>query len=421
MRLLLGYLFLCGGIGLIFRSPFSGIIIVSLYYFIRPEFWGFPSNMSFSYVFTYATIISYILHVGLRKETISANSTTCISVFFIFMLYLSSQNALVSKEISMAYFTNIFKLLIFMFLISNLISTEKRLNIFMWSLMLGTVYVIKEAVMLYIISRSLRVDVQGAQQGGANYLAMLIAMTFPFLLFKLSSDSSKEKILAYIFIPFWLWGLILTGSRAGFLAVLVVILLFLARSSKKLFKIGLLLVFTAIILVITPNEYWDRMRTIYYYDQDASALSRLELWKIAFEYFLRFPLLGIGLDNFRLVNTALTEYRNTITGEGLVAHNTFIQILVEGGVVNFLLFIALIVNSFRLLNIKLYYRTNLFKGLTTYIDSLRIGLIAFIVYSFFGSTFHRDIFYWYIGCIAAVFYVISQSEKVKQESALVNI
>lgn len=79
-------------------------------------------------------------------------------------------------------------------------------------------------------------------------------------------------------------------------------------------------------LRLADPGWWERMATTFNYEQDASATSRLVLWKAAFQMASDYPF-GIGLGNFHQTVMDYVADLNVVRS----AHNTVIACLAELG------------------------------------------------------------------------------------------
>lgn len=145
------------------------------------------------------------------------------------------------------------------------------------------------------------------------------------------------NILNYAIIPLILVGIALSGTRTALIGSAVGVMFGLASLSRlKLW------VRVAVFVVITGGSFYaltnlQADRTLERFSTTGSELAsgdlngRLQLWSQGLEAFSETPLLGIGANMYRTINR---EYK--------VAHNTFISVLVETGVVGFALFMLLL-------------------------------------------------------------------------------
>jgi O-antigen ligase len=87
------------------------------------------------------------------------------------------------------------------------------------------------------------------------------------------------------------------------------------------------------VLALGPQAYFDRLKTIVAYQEDASATDRLVLWDIGLGLIRDHPLFGVGPDNF--VRYAF----NT-------PHDAYIQAAAEYGIPAAIVYCAILISAF---------------------------------------------------------------------------
>src|SRR5207237_1598421 len=107
-------------------------------------------------------------------------------------------------------------------------------------------------------------------------------------------------------------------------------------------------VVAALLMAAAPARYWDLMSTIWapalggeYLE--AGVFTRVELWKGGVRLFLASPLTGVGIGMYEVAEGLSHGGR----GKWSAAHNSFLQLATELGLVGFTLFVALIALSIR--------------------------------------------------------------------------
>jgi O-antigen ligase len=155
-------------------------------------------------------------------------------------------------------------------------------------------------------------------------------------------------LLAFVIVAI---GFFATQSRGGFIALAVtaiVGLVALPRQRKRL--LGLAAAAGAglgVVAVVNPSAI-GRMTDI-----GGGTSGRSDLWKIAWKIFTEHPVLGIGLNNFQVLQSRYTLKAGRLTRVDLIAetphlvHNVYLQLLTETGVVGLLIFLLVIAGSLR--------------------------------------------------------------------------
>jgi probable O-glycosylation ligase (exosortase A-associated) len=93
-----------------------------------------------------------------------------------------------------------------------------------------------------------------------------------------------------------------------------------------------------------PDEFYERMDTIKTYNQDASAMGRINAWTFAWNLALDRPIVGGGFNTF---DPELFKQYAPNPLDFHDAHSIYFEMLAEHGFVGLGLFIALFVAAFR--------------------------------------------------------------------------
>jgi O-antigen ligase len=95
-----------------------------------------------------------------------------------------------------------------------------------------------------------------------------------------------------------------------------------------------------LLLAAVAGFFFQRLAEI----DDFTAVSRLAIWGGAFTVFARSPILGAGFGNLRGLMGGLLNLPDGWTGD---AHNLYLELLAETGVIGFLVFGVLILLTLR--------------------------------------------------------------------------
>ena len=180
-------------------------------------------------------------------------------------------------------------------------------------------------------------------------------------------------------------GIVFSYSRGAWIAGIVSVLgLFIFRFKRAL---GIIFVCIIILISISPEAVKDRFNDIFS-KEDINIKQRLELWNNSIELIKCRPITGSGLGTF--TEAYMNKYPNSFPkkGEGSRpirhAHNLYIQILVETGILGLLVFVFLVLMGF-IFGIKRIIREH-----DPFIKSIRygcfLGVLAFLIYSITDCT-----------------------------------
>ena len=183
----------------------------------------------------------------------------------------------------------------------------------------------------------------------ANEFATVLAFGIP-MAWRLAL-TWKNRLLIWLntlYLPLAIFGVVMSASRGGLIVTLIslaIIPLTFPRLSmaRKLALFTLICIAMWGIFVYFPQIFPDWQRNIERLAGTSDELTdgtwtgRLLIYEAGAELFWSNPYLGIG-------GGAFASTVEPILGRALVAHNTFLSVLTEGGIVGFLLFTAILVS-----------------------------------------------------------------------------
>lgn len=140
---------------------------------------------------------------------------------------------------------------------------------------------------------------------------------------------------------------------------------------------------------------------------DNSSTDRFVMWGLALLNFARFPLLGIGFLNFReqystnLAAQFIRDLADISSYRRLDAHNVYIQVLCEMGIIGFVLYIGAIVFLLKYTIKSLKYFSSTKEYQYKYAAMLSFCFqIFYLLYSLSGNCLYDMTFYLYIIAMA---------------------
>ena len=243
------------------------------------------------------------------------------------------------------------QLFMMVWLIWQLASRGREQIRLMQAYVLGTFVSGIDTVYLFIIHQESVYQRYAGARLDANDLGLLMALSIPFSYYLLIQS---KGMIAWVYrLQLALAGttVLLTASRGAALAsvfALAIVPLTHARLTARQ-RIAVLLTVSLLVcgaLVFVPSTSWERLSTIPLEFSQGTFTGRTVIWTAAWELFRTHPFLGVGANAFRLtVSRILAEpirADESGTPQAPAAHNTFLSVLVEQGVIGFALFCALL-------------------------------------------------------------------------------
>jgi O-antigen ligase len=206
------------------------------------------------------------------------------------------------------------------------------------------------------------------------YLGLLIPIAFGLFL-----KTRKKFYLMSIFVL--LLADFLTFSRGAYVGLFSAVIFFFLLSWSnigKKYKIATFLVISFLFLsLIIPNPISSRFLSSFDL-LEGSNQGRILMWRQALEATRDNPLLGVGIGNYPLSVKPTAEYRDPI-----YAHNTYLDISAETGVLNSFVWIMLLAFSL-LIFIRKMKREILFIGPA-------VSLVIFGTHSVFETGIYSPV------------------------------
>lgn len=337
------------GLVAVFMNPFIGVAgVVWAFYFLAGTAW-YMSEISWlkpEFMIIIVTTVCWCLKIIVSRNMCFFSPVQLwVLIALLVCMCVSSLGAVYSSAISWPWNLEFLKLIIIFFVFINLINSPARLNIVYWMIVLPCAYLALQGCRSYILEGYSRLENIGeCQLKGSNELASALSLTIPFLFYKFFSKEKLERMLGFLVFPI-IFCITISSSRGAMLeaSLMIILLICYTKLSPKIIALMAVLIFA--VIIFSPPESWERMKTTKDYKTEGSAVSRIGLAKAGLRMWKDYPIFGVGQDNFRHI--VLQYYYEGEGGRQRVAHNTYIQILSEGGIVCFLIYILFLFLLFR--------------------------------------------------------------------------
>lgn len=176
----------------------------------------------------------------------------------------------------------------------------------------------------------------------ANDLAIILSLAVPMAWYMVLTSGGESKfkwfrIMNMLYVPLGFFAVILTGSRAGFLVALLSLffIVFTTRWLGKWGRLSFVLLIAILIVaavIIVPDSTLNRVLSTFSSESSDDLGGRLTIYAAAARTIDAHPLLGVGSGAFK-----------SATGLNIIAHNTFLSVLSETGIIGFLFFTVMLI------------------------------------------------------------------------------
>jgi O-antigen ligase len=163
------------------------------------------------------------------------------------------------------------------------------------------------------------------------------------------------RVVAFFSVVFGVLLTLFTASRGGLLGLLTFLVLFLALRTSKVSAFSKAFVVAALLVGATVNSdkiNLDRYLTLTSLEDDYNFQDggRVDIWKRGWRIFLSSPMTGVGVAGFAKAIGDQRAEDNMPSARWQTAHNTYLLVLTETGIVGSLPFFLLIAGSLKTFN-----------------------------------------------------------------------
>lgn len=389
----------------IFRDPVWGIYLFAVFTHIRLEQLGeeIALPLRIPIIIASLTIVIYFLSPKYPRKLRRWPAEAWLFGLMVLGMFVSATTADLETKMSWELSFLQFKYWVFFILFINMVDTVDKVERFHWVLILSAAWLVYRCWDLRGATGLRFENFGGGNVADANHFAAALVLLFPFVLKKTFSLDQRVMIGATILCFGIVMAIFISGSRGGFLGLIVssVILFLIFRKQRvKIITFGVVLLLAAIFFI--SSEQWERVLETFDYvsgeaQMDYSARSRLEYWKAAFELFKEHPLTGVGPRNFLYYSGYMVEGLPYGT-PGHVTHSLWFEVLVGGGLFVFVPFILMLFRFFWIsARLARHYLEIGNQGMALYMQVPMVGLGAFLVSASFIDRMVYEPIYW---CIA---------------------
>lgn len=287
--------------------------------------------------------VNKLFHSKINFKVSELNKPVFVWFVFVVFMYLISRN----KHVAELELYRVIVSSASFFLFSNLYDNKQNRNtaIIFWVIggFLAAIYGIMTHYGGFWIVRTPQVDRIFSTFGNPIFFAAFLVVTIPIAVFKLIQErESSYKVLWFFILISYLIALYFTKTRAGWIAFIVSIIVFIFLSLdskiKKLLLILILIIFGFLFTLKTKNV-WMRQQ------------GHLLIWRDSLRMLLDKPVLGVGLGSFHIsfpdyasdeLKKIWPQSQNIVND----AHSEFVQILAETGIVGFGIFLWILFSVF---------------------------------------------------------------------------
>jgi probable O-glycosylation ligase (exosortase A-associated) len=334
---------------MILRNPFVGIYLYFLYNFLRPyDFIPALIPLRLTLVIELVTLISWVTRGMITQFRLKWNNFNWLLMGFVGVIAITTVTAM-NNRAAYNVFESIAVVFVMYLLATNIVDTNARLRKIIWVLLWVHFYFAMRGVYNYAVLHTIVGGVQTSGQVGSGFLgdendfALTLNVMIPVAFFMAEYSRTRiKKALCLLFLVSYVFGVVVSFSRGGWVGMVAVLAFCLFNSRRRLVSLCYAAVLGLILLAVSPSSYWQEMGTITDVNE-ATAVSRLRYWQAAVGMFADHPLVGVGAGNggYRMPEY-IVGLDNPGREWGRTFHGTLPQVLGELGTAGTVLYLMML-------------------------------------------------------------------------------
>ena len=328
-----------GALPLILWRPHIGVLLWTWLGIMNPHrlTWSFAYDMQFSFLVALVTLFSLL--ISREPKRIPWTRETIVLLLFAGWMLLTTLFA-AYPALAWPQLEKVWKILLMVFVTLMLMQSKARINLLMWLMTLSLAfYGVKGGIFTIANEGVYRVwGPEGSFIEGNNEMALALVMTIPLLRYlQLISPNVWMRHAMTAAMVLSAFAAVGSQSRGALIGIVAMGAFFWLKSRNKFITGSVVAVATAFVLSTMPEQWFNRMATILNYEQDSSALGRINAWRMAINLASDRPL-GGGFETFEPgMFTAYAPEPWRVHD----AHSIFFEVLGEHGFIGLALYLAL--------------------------------------------------------------------------------
>lgn len=332
----------------VFKRPWLGILLWTWIGVMNPHklSWGFAYSMPFAAIVAIVTLIAILFSKEPKRYPFTpATVTLLLLVVWMNITYLFAINP---TNYPYAQWDKVMKIQLFIAILLMVMNSPERIRWLVWVMTMSVAFFGIKGGIFTLTSGggNMVLGPDGSFISGNTEISLAITIVVPLMRF-LQMQSANRWVRWGLGLGMALCAVAVIGSysRGGLLAIAGMGLFLWLKSSNKL-VIGIAVVVLGTLLFrFMPDAWFEKMDTIQTYQQDASAMGRINAWYFAINLANDRPVVGGGFGAF--TDEAFARWAPDPTNVH-DAHSIWFQMLGEQGYVGLVLFVTLWLLSWRL-------------------------------------------------------------------------
>jgi putative inorganic carbon (HCO3(-)) transporter len=321
------------------RRPWVGVLGWTWVGLMNPhkQAWGFATTMPVAMIIAVATLIGFLAAKDKRWDI--RTPPAVVLMIFVAWMAITIPFAFYPDRAA-TYYVGVLKIQLMIFVAMILLQERKQIDLLVLIIVTSLGYYGVKGGLFTILKGGAHLvwGPAGTYIEGNNELALALIATIPLMRYlQLQTRTAWKRSAWSVAMLLMAASALGSHSRGALLAIVGMVGLLILRSRNR-FGLTVLAVFGGLVLVgIMPAEWSERMNTINAYEEDTSAMSRLDAWTMAYNV-AKANVFGGG---FEMWTPATYGAYYPMARLIVVAHSIYFQVLGELGFVGLGLYLLM--------------------------------------------------------------------------------
>jgi probable O-glycosylation ligase (exosortase A-associated) len=396
-------LFVFGALPYIFKKPWLGMVMWIFISVMNPhrQGWGFARDFPFALIIALTLLVAMLL----KSKEIRLPRSPVIWTLMLFAGWMCVTSVFaIHADAIWPQLSKVLKILGMTIAISMVVRTREHI---IW--LIATIaaslgyYGVKGGIFTIENGGQFRVwGPGGTFIEGNNEIALALIMVVPLILYLVPLVTNKwGKRAMWASVGLCALASLGSYSRGAAIAMVAMIIFLWLKSHNKAVLGALLVVAIPLALLFMPEQWHSRIDTIENYEQDGSAMGRINAWQMALNLTADRPLTGGG---FEIYDAYVFHKYAPIPEDIHAAHSIYFQVLGEHGWVGLLIYLMLYLYTWRAGSWVIRHGGHIpqLDWATRLARMIQVSLIGFMVGGAFLSLAYFDVPYYLMVAMVAI-------------------
>jgi probable O-glycosylation ligase (exosortase A-associated) len=410
MRDIVITLIILGSLPFALKRPWIGVLMWVWISVMNPHrlSWGFAYSFPFAAIVAAVTLVGVLITRDPKKFPVTP--ITIVLLIFTAWMNLTTLFAFYPDD-ALVRLSQVNKIMLMTVVTAMLIKSRQHINYLIWALVISIGYYgVKGGVFTILTGgNSIVWGPSGSLIEGNNEVALAFITIIPLMFYlRLVSENKWVRHAMLVSMPLCAIAAIGSYSRGALLGVAAMLFFLWLKSPKKLVPAIVMIMLIPVAVAFMPDKWTERMDTISEYQEDASAMGRINAWLLAVNLANDRPFVGGGFELWK--GTTFARYAPD-PEDPHAAHSIYFQALGEHGWVGFVLYMTLGLLTWRKAAwiVRHARGSPELKWAGHLATMIQVSLVGFAVGGAFLSLVYYDVQYYLMMAVVATGILVEQA------------